>query len=592
MTEERQLSAIMFTDIVGYTSLMGKDEKKGLEILDQKQHLIEPILDKFNGEKLKDIGDGTLSSFRSAVDAVNCAINIQRENLSNGNFSIRIGIHVGDVVFRDGDIFGDGVNVASRIEPLAEPGGICVSGSVYENIRNQTSIKSFYLGEKELKNVAEPIRVYALTAEGLPAPKISIAEADHPSWMHSRRYVFIALAVVSCGILYLLILNHQPAVEDNSKTSKPPVKNQQPSLDQDNSLKILQITKEDRQKNAEDITRLENELESLALKIDQMNNEVSATPNSEEIDITTASSLIEEKESKQKQLDGFKKKRKEVIANDIAAYEKIIQSTSGKDLQKTAWNKLVSNYPEAMELDSGDLIGIKMLLLKAWVEPTSGIEFLWIEGGCFQMGDTSEEGAEDEKPAHEVCLDSFGISKHEVTQGQWQKIMGSNPSKFTKGDDYPVEQVSWFDTQDFMRKFNSHAGNTFRLPTEAEWEYSACAGSLEQKYAGGNNIETLGWHNGNSQESTHPVGTKEPNDFGLFDMSGNVLEWCSDWYGGNYYQQSLRNNPSGPSSGSLRVIRDGCWNGSPWLSRCTNRDGFKPGYSLDNLGFRVVLSGK
>ena len=155
-----------------------------------------------------------------------------------------------------------------------------------------------------------------------------------------------------------------------------------------------------------------------------------------------------------------------------------------------------------------------------------------------------------------------------------------------------MEQVSWVDTQDFLRKLNYDAGSSLRLPTEAEWEYAACSGGKKEKYAGGSDIDRLAWYDGNSGDSTQPVGTKAPNGLGLYDMSGNVWEWCSDWYDKNYYQQSLRNNPRGPSSGSFRVIRDGCWNGSFWLARCTNRDGFRPGYRLDNLGFRVVLSGK
>ena len=585
MSEDRQLSAIMFTDIVGYTSLMGEDEQKGLAVIEKKQRLILPILEKFNGEKLKDLGDGTLSSFRSAVDAVNCAIQIQRKNLRNTNFSIRIGIHIGDVVFRDGDIFGDGVNVASRIEPLAEPGGVCVSGSVYENIRNQPGIESIYLGEQELKNVSEPIKVYALTADGLPELTFSKSIPDKPFKLNPRRLVPLALFVVVCGVVLLMLYRRQPPPEIITQAPIPSVE----APIQDHSITTKEVTAEDRARNANEIVRLELELEALSSKITQMNSSLVEIPQNQETDITAFSSLIEDKDNKQRQLNDLKQIRTTIIVNDILAYQKIVESLSGSDLPAAAWNKLISNYPEAAGLPIGDIVRINLLLLKEWTEPFSGIEFVYIEEACFQMGDNSGVGAEDEQPGHEVCLDSFGMSKYEVTQGQWQKIMGSNPSKFTKGEDYPVEQVSWFDTQDFMRKLNTHHRSNFRLPTEAEWEYGACGGNSAQKYAGGNNLEILGWYNDNSQDSTHPVGTKEANDFGLFDMSGNVWEWCSDWYGADYYQNSLRDNPIGPSSGSFKVIRDGCWNGSAWLSRCTNRNGFKPAYSLDNLGFRVAL---
>lgn len=589
MSEVRQLLAIMFTDVVGYTSLMGEDERQGLAILDQKQRLIKPILEKFNGEKLKDLGDGTLSSFRSAVDAVNCAIHIQQENLQSTDFSIRIGIHIGDVIFREGDIFGDGVNVASRIERLAEPGGICVSGSVYENIRNQTDIRSFYLGDKILKNVTEPIKVYALTANGLPAPLMSKLKPDKPLGSYSRKYAPLVLLVVFCSMTLLMFFNLKPALKKTAQVSNEAVPAIQTSPDKDNSI-IIEVSNEDRKRNINKILELEQELESIALQIEQINNKLIETTSNEETDITTVSALIEAKESTQRHLDELNKTRAEIIINDIAAYETIVQSPSGNELQLAAWNKLISYYPEVSELNIGDVVGINLLLLKKWVEPTTGIEIVYLEEGCFQMGDSSDEGSEDEKPVHEVCLNAFGISRHELTQGQWQKIMGSNPAKFAKGANYPVEQVSWFDTQGFIRKLNIQTGRTFRLPTEAEWEYAACSVSQELRDTGGNGIETRGWYRGNSQESTHPVGTREPNELGLFDMSGNVWEWCSDWYGKKYYQHSLRENPPGPSSGTLKVFRGGCWNGSTWLARCTNRDGFKPGYSLDNLGFRIAMS--
>ena len=218
MTEDRQLSAIMITDIVGYTRLMGKDEVKALQVLEQKRQLMKPLLARFKGEMFKEIGDGTLSRFHSAMDAVECAIEIQRQILKKTDFYIRIGIHVGDVVFKGGDIFGDGVNVASWIEPLAEPGGICVSRSVYENIRNQTSVQTVFLGEKELKNVAEPVKVYALTGEGLPTPKILPAKTVQPSLQSSRSNIVLVLLVAVGGIFAIWhFFSHQSTVEKISK---------------------------------------------------------------------------------------------------------------------------------------------------------------------------------------------------------------------------------------------------------------------------------------------------------------------------------------------------------------------------------------
>lgn len=596
MTEDRQLSAIMITDIVGYTSLMGTDEAKALKVLDQQRQFLIPLLETFKGKMLKEIGDGTLSQFRSAVDAVECAIAIQQELLKKTDFQIRIGIHIGDVVSKDGDIFGDGVNIASRIEPLAEPGGICVSGTVYENIRNQTDIQTFFLGEKQLKNVALPIKVYALACEGIQPPK-NIQEPRKSASLFHRNNMLLLLVITGSilAIIYFLILK-TPEKKTSSDLRGPSHKTEKPAIiaELSNSKQtdpaIIQLEKGvSRTMLAQEISQLKQRLVTLDTKISALKKDSVTAASEEDKKLSTVLALVEERESKLQRLSELLTQRHQIAEQDIEAFETIVQSSSGKELKEMAWERLVANYPEAADLAPGRIDILKMLVLNKWVEPVTGMEFVLIAGGCFQMGDSFGDGAEDEKPVHEVCVDSFGISRHEVTQGQWQKVMASNPSRFTKGDKYPVEQVSWVDTQDFIRKLNTRTNSSFRLPTEAEWEYAACSGGKKEKYAGGEDVNRLAWHEGNSGDSTHPVGTKEPNGLGLYDMSGNVWEWCSDWYGKKYYQQSLRNNPRGPSMGTFRVIRDGCWNGNAWLARCTNRDGFRPGYRLDNLGFRVVL---
>ncbi|MCW5201932.1 SUMF1/EgtB/PvdO family nonheme iron enzyme [Desulfobulbus sp. US4] len=185
-------------------------------------------------------------------------------------------------------------------------------------------------------------------------------------------------------------------------------------------------------------------------------------------------------------------------------------------------------------------------------EPT-GMELVYIPKGCFQMGSNEYDG---EKPVHEVCVDGFWMGKYEVTQGQWKNIMGDNPANFQKGDDYPVEQVSWEDAQKFITQLKKRSGKEYRLPTEAEWEYAARAKS-SYKYSGGDDLNAVAWYDGNSGDSTHPVGQKKANAFGLHDMSGNVWEWCADWYGEKYYASSPKNNPTGPDSGAARVLRGG-----------------------------------
>ena len=226
----------------------------------------------------------------------------------------------------------------------------------------------------------------------------------------------------------------------------------------------------------------------------------------------------------------------------------------------------------------------------AFTDATTGMPFVFVKGGCFQMGDAVGGGDADEKPVHEVCVSDFYMGKYEVTQGQWRQIMGSNPSYFSScGDNCPVERVSWNDAQDFIRRLNSQSGKRYRLPTEAEWEYAARSGGKSEKFAGGADVKTVAWYDGNSGSRTHPVGQKQPNGLGLHDMSGNVWEWCQDRYGSDYYRNSDRDNPEGPSSGSGRVVRGGSWLFDAASSRAALRTWNFPVYRLNVLGFRLAL---
>ena len=223
----------------------------------------------------------------------------------------------------------------------------------------------------------------------------------------------------------------------------------------------------------------------------------------------------------------------------------------------------------------------------------NGVPFEMVEvrGGTFRMGATSEQGCDAydwEKPVHSVTLSGYYIGKTEVTQALWQAVMGSNPSYF-EGDDLPVEQVSWDDCQEFIRKLNSLTGQNFRLPTEAEWEF-ACRGgnnSRGYKYSGSNYIDNVAWYDGNSGGKTHPVATKSPNELGIYDMSGNVWEWCCDWYGD--YTSGALTNPKGPESGSLRVHRGGCWIYYARFCRSSFRHFNFPTHRYYYLGLRLAL---
>ena len=255
------------------------------------------------------------------------------------------------------------------------------------------------------------------------------------------------------------------------------------------------------------------------------------------------------------------------------------------------------------------------------------ITMKFVQGGTFQMGSNDSEAYDWEQPVHNVTVSSFYMAETEVTQALWKAVMGgnNNPSYF-KGDNLPVEQVSWNDCQEFIRKLNNLTGKNFRLPTEAEWEFAARGGTQTSLYNGENivingvnnspNLDRLAWYGGNcgrnytssagcditngydisgwnekqyadSKGGTHPVRQKQPNAYGLYDMLGNVWEWCQDWYGD--YGSSLQTNPQGPSSGSYRVLRGGSWGSYARLCRVSNRINAAPDIRYGDYGFRLAL---
>lgn len=231
----------------------------------------------------------------------------------------------------------------------------------------------------------------------------------------------------------------------------------------------------------------------------------------------------------------------------------------------------------------------------------NGVPFVMklVKGGTFQMGSEDSDAFGDEKPVHGVTLSSFYIGETEVTQSFWKAVMcaeqasSSWTDEFGRGDNYPAYRVSWNDCQDFIHKLNDLTGYNFRLPTEAEWEFAARGGNsgIGYKYAGGNSIGDLAWYQDNSGRKTHEVKTKSPNELGLYDMNGNVWEWCGDYWKSNYDNGS-QTNPKGPSSGTDRVLRGGSWDNIPRLCRVSSRRGRNPGDWNYYIGLRLCLSSK
>ena len=251
----------------------------------------------------------------------------------------------------------------------------------------------------------------------------------------------------------------------------------------------------------------------------------------------------------------------------------------------------------------------------------SGMEFIHVPGGCFHMGDFRGDNkpiyliGSDEHPVHKVCVNEFRIGKYPVTQKQWRTVMGNNPSDFSGcGDNCPVENVSWNDVREFIEKLNRKAGKDFRLPTEAEWEYACRSGGNNEKFCGGNEVDSLAWYEKNCGDSSaaaatwyaravewygkkrggsiQPVGQKEPNGLGIYDMSGNVWEWVQDWYDKKYYKASPSDNPPGPLSGKTRACRGGSWSDGAKDLRASFRGSKSPDYRSNNLGFRLTAPGQ
>jgi len=358
-----------------------------------------------------------------------------------------------------------------------------------------------------------------------------------------------------------------------------------------------------KQKEQQEIQKKQAELDKLDKQIAEMKGRLGsgAARSSDSLDAIMAMADQKEEqgkrleelrqqrqvEEKQRQVEIEKLKREAVVKKggqiraDLAKYQKVASSKYAQDMAGSAWDALLVTYPEARGIARGDTeafllaVGLTAPVTK---DKITGMEFVSVPAGCFNPDSGNKQ----------VCLDAFHIGRFEVTQGQYKRIIGSNPSHFSScGDDCPVENVSWNDAQQFLQKLNAQTGQKYRLPTEAEWHYACTGGGKNEEYCGGNNVDAVAWYDKNSGSKTHKVGTKQPNGLGIYDMSGNVWEWVSDWYGDSY--PTGNSNPTGASSGEFRVLRGGSWGGEPENVRASLRFRYRPGSRSSSIGFRLVL---
>ena len=271
-----------------------------------------------------------------------------------------------------------------------------------------------------------------------------------------------------------------------------------------------------------------------------------------------------------------------------AGYETLKQSVTIAEGQTAQLSGTLTASASSQSASSSSSSSVSGAAVETFTIKGVSFNMVRVDGGTFMMGATEEQGSDAEKaekPAHQVTLSTYSIGETEVTQALWQAVMGSNPSR-NKSENLPVEEVSWKDCQKFIYNLRKMTGKRFRLPTEAEWEYAARGGNKSRgyKYSGSNDLDSVAWYTGSK---THDVKTKQANELGLYDMSGNVWEWCQDKWGD--YKSGSQTNPNGPSSGSPRVVRGGCWGVGPQFCRSSYRASYNPSHGFDTLGLRLAF---
>ena len=527
---QRKLTSILCSDAAGYSRLMGENPEDTLNTLTEYREVFAESIKEYRGRIVNSPGDAILAEFASVLDTVACAVDIQQELgernqklPENRRMDFRIGINLGDVLVREGDIFGDGVNVAARLESLAKPGGICISGKAHEEVKKRLPFQFEFMGEQKVKNIADPVRTYRVVIK----PGDLSSRAVHMERLRkfaARRGIKAAIGLIAA---VLLAGGGWTAWEFFQQTEE---------TEGSRILKFLETGKR---------------------------FPVSTLP---------------------------------------------IKDTSGD--------------PEENTFRDG----------------ITGMEFVWVSGGTFEMGCGPWNGGEcedEEKPVRPARLDGFWMARHEVTVDQYlmffQETSGNLPVwldetslyHYKKGSDdhyrklgdalsngnYPIVGVSWHDATAFTRWLSSKTGQTYRLPSETEWEYACRGGGLPIKYAWGNGDPRVDGKNAaniadqsvradfphlqvwdaydDGYTYTAPVGSFAPNPLGLYDMTGNVWEWVLDNYDDQAYRKSGADNPIFVSGSTSHGIRGGSWDDTADL-RCSVRDGDIATNRDNNEGFRVL----
>ena len=536
----RRLASILAADISGYSRLMQLDEEgTHARVRRQRRELIEPTLAEHHGKLITYTGDGFLAMFDSPVEAVRCAIVIQ-QSMVGRNASLprdqwilyRIGVHLGDVIVEPQDVSGDGVNIAVRLEGIANPGDVYVSGGVYEQIKNKLVCAYQSLGDRQVKNITDPVSVYRV----LPDPA-AVRQARRKGWPLAL-ISFLTLCVVAVlGGWYILLLQKQIA-------------NQAPTLAEKPGSPAVTANAPRPLPAPAPTTVVEKPAESSSAPAPAP--APGAEKPTESSSVSAAAPAPPEKP----------KESSSVSAPAEAQLEKPKESSSATS----------ATAPIAAPLIP---------------------EMVSVPGGTFAMG--SDDDA-SEKPIHRVTIKPFAISKFPVTVREWNACVAAKGCSYTPTgkDDAPVTNLSWTDARQFVEWLSNVTQKPFRLPTESEWEYAARGGTSSKFWWGDRLQAAMANCKGCNEpyESSQPlkVGSFKPNPFGLYDMGGNIHQWVSDCWHKNYLGAPLDGSAWMDNDCPSHVIRSGSWKNDPSYVRSSSRDHYDSSVRYPTHGLRVAHS--
>jgi formylglycine-generating enzyme required for sulfatase activity/class 3 adenylate cyclase len=486
----RRLAAILAADISGYSRLMERDEEGTYaRVTRQRRELIEPTIVEHHGRLINYAGDGFVAMFDSPVEAVRCGIVIQ-QSMVGRNASLpreqwilyRVGVHLGDVIVEHGEIYGDGVNIAARLEGIAGPGELFISGGVYEQIKNKLVCAYQSLGDRQVKNITDPVNVYRV----LPDPA-AMRQARKVRWREAL-LALLSVSAIAIFASYLFLIQRHMA----NQTSTP--------------AETQQTTR----------------------------------PSSPAVTANAPAMMP-------------------APAQAPAATPRTTPSPTPAVTQVT---------PQLPEMVS-------------------------IRGGTFGMGSDDDLS---EKPIHRVTIKPFAISKFPITVREWKAFVAAKSCAYvpTGEDDAPVANLSWADAQQFVDWLSKATQKTFRLPSEAEWEYAARGGTGTKFWWGDQFQSDMANCKGCNEhyDASRPlkVGSFKPNPFGLYDMGGNIDQWVGDCWHKDYQGAPSDGSPWLDNECSSHVIRSGSWKNDPSYVRSSNRDHYDTDVRYPTHGFRVANS--